>query len=217
MRRQAYIYSLIVIVVAAIFFYSNKSQITYLLGETNISDSAIHVMNVDGSNVKRLTDYGNAGEALWSPDGSKISFIYGPRFNYTSALYVVDADGFNKIKLSGGVSGSVGEIDWSPDGNQIVYTTSYFFRNDRQDVYIVNVDGTSLKQLTVNEEVYWPSWSPDGSKIAFMSISSGRHELYTMSTDGSNITQLTDFSSYRVNLLHSFCWSRDGSKIAFSV
>lgn len=57
-----------------------------------------------------------------------------------------------------------------------------------------------------------PDYSPDGSRIAFISSRSGAHELWTASADGSNPVQLTNQSARPT----APRWSPDGSKIAFA-
>jgi len=57
-----------------------------------------------------------------------------------------------------------------------------------------------------------PAWSPDGSKIAFASNSSGNYDIFVMSADGTNRTQLTTSTSSDEHPT----WSPDGTKIAFA-
>jgi TolB protein len=45
----------------------------------------------------------------------------------------------------------------------------------------------------------WPSWSPDGSRIAFISHRDGNHEIYMMDADGSNQTNLTNDAARDTN------------------
>ncbi len=54
-------------------------------------------------------------------------------------------------------------------------------------IYIINVDGSGLTQLTKIYSVS-PAWSPDGSKIVF----NDREDLWLINADGSGLTQLTD-------------------------
>ena len=56
-----------------------------------------------------------------------------------------------------------------------------------------------------------PSWSPDGSRIAFTSYRDGNWDIYVMDADGSNQQRLTDNPA--VDRMPS--WSADGSRIAF--
>jgi len=61
------------------------------------------------------------------------------------------------------------------------------------DIYVVNADGTDLRNLTLSKAGHdVPSWSPDGSKIAFASDRYGNWEIYIMNADGSNLVRITD-------------------------
>ncbi|MEN8762158.1 MAG: DUF4347 domain-containing protein, partial [Thiogranum sp.] len=57
-----------------------------------------------------------------------------------------------------------------------------------------------------------PEWSPDGTKVAFVSDRSGDDEIYVVNADGSGLQQLTfnGFQDFDIS------WSKDGSKIAFA-
>ena len=78
----------------------------------------------------------------------------------------------------------------------------------------MNSDGSDETRINKNPEFdeFHPSWSPDSSKIAFVSSREGLdEEIYVMHADGSNPTRLTD----RLGLDQGPAWSPDGSKIAF--
>jgi TolB protein len=54
-------------------------------------------------------------------------------------------------------------------------------------IYVMNADGTNLRQLT-NDSLYGeynPDWSPDGSRIAFVTNREGPTEVYVKSADGT--------------------------------
>ena len=57
-----------------------------------------------------------------------------------------------------------------------------------------------------------PSWSPDGTKIAFHSDRSGERHIHVMNPDGTGVTQLTFGTSSDFGP----AWSPEGSKIAFA-
>jgi len=80
------------------------------------------------------------------------------------------------------------------------------------DVFLMDIDGGNQVRLT-NSLAYddQPKWSPDGSKIAFISGRDGNLEIYTMNADGSAQTRITNNS-----LADGFpAWSHDGTKLAF--
>jgi TolB protein len=78
-----------------------------------------------------------------------------------------------------------------------------------EDVWTIDADGADLTQLTrAPYPEFDPSWSPDGTEIAFRSERSGEPEIWIMNADGTGQRRLTDGLSP--------AWSPDGSLIAFS-
>jgi dipeptidyl aminopeptidase/acylaminoacyl peptidase len=58
---------------------------------------------------------------------------------------------------------------------------------ERSEIYVMNSDGTNQTRLTNNSATdYEPTFSPDGSKIAFTSNRDGNDEIYVMNSDGTN-------------------------------
>lgn len=88
---------------------------------------------------------------------------------------------------------------WSPTSDQIAFVS-----NDSSDdeIWVVNYDGSNLKQLTASNADYnaheigkdsfipeinkYPSWSPDGSQIIFTSNRTGNDQLWIMNADGTD-------------------------------
>lgn len=97
---------------------------------------------------------------------------------------------------------------WGPTG-QIVFRDCGF-PTDVCGLAIVNANGSDKRQLT-NLNSTAPSWSPDGSRIAFMSNAAGNWDVYVVNASGGSPEILTD--SFENDGLPVF--SPDGSKIAF--
>ena len=79
---------------------------------------------------------------------------------------------------------------WSPDGSRVIFQSRPVDANDNPsgpwDIYVVDADGAGLTQLTTDPgNDIQPTWSPDGSRIAFSSDRDGAYEIYTMAADGS--------------------------------
>ncbi len=164
----------------------------------------VYVMKTDGSNVRRLTreprrDVGPA----WSPDGAKIAFMSdrdGKEFN----LYLMNADGSGVELLT------LGETDWfpqfSPDGRRIAF-------HRWSDVHVISLDDRRPVRLTVDpDNGMYPSWSPDGVRLTFMSRRGGPTSIFTMNADGSNQQELVRLAT---GSAIDPRWSPDGKTIAF--
>lgn len=87
-------------------------------------------------------------------------------------------------------------------------------RDGKHGIFIMNIDGSSVIRLSNGFGDDLPSWSPDGSKIAFSSQREGESttQIYVMNADGSNIKRLTNTIYYNWHP----SWSPDGKKIAFA-
>jgi len=86
-------------------------------------------------------------------------------------------------------------------------------RDGDNEIFATNADTSNFSiQITSNTfDDTQPAWSPDLSRIAFISNMDGNPELYVMDSDGTNITRLTTNTATE----KSPAWSPDGTKIAF--
>ena len=85
-------------------------------------------------------------------------------------------------------------------------------RDGNDEIYVIDADGSNLKRITNNpEDDYNPTWSPDGTRIAFVRHSTFDN-IYVMDVDGSNLTQLTNNQANDLDPT----WSPDGTRIAFT-
>jgi Tol biopolymer transport system component len=84
-----------------------------------------------------------------------------------------------------------------------------------EDVFVMNGDGSGLINLTKNNPGpdIFPSWSPDGQKVAFNTDEVSGGKIYVVNSDGTGLTQLTDGGKGVGS--GGPAWSPDGRKIAF--
>ena len=99
----------------------------------------------------------------------------------------------------------------SPDGRRLAFASTRD-KGDGDEIFVVNLDGTRLTQLTNTRKVrnVSPSWFPDGKRLAFASDRSGRWKAYTMDADGSHIAQYLENNQDILEV----AVSPDGNKIA---
>ncbi|MEY2474746.1 MAG: TolB protein [Actinomycetota bacterium] len=169
-------------------------------------DGDIWTANGDGTGQVRLTtDPGQDDQPAWSPDGRQIAFISNrPLGSGAPFLYVMDADGSDQHQVGAEIAWTP---SWSPDG-RLVYQEA-----PGGKLHVINADGTGLLTLTNGPgHDFHPSWSPDGSRIAFTSDRDGEHQIYAVDADGSDQTRLTTTTGYATQP----DWSPDGSRLAFS-
>lgn len=208
----------------------DDSQILYGYG------SDFWTMNPDGSNRTLLLSFSwkemqsentpSIYSARYAPDGKRLTFIgevYGsagldtydqPRY---WNLYVVNINGTKLVKLTDGIISQ--QPSWSPDGQKIVFVKINLW-NEESNLWVINADGTGLKQLTslpgIESE---PLWSPDGKKIAFTHQATPlggqmNATLYVMNPDGSQMTRVPSNST--VAYWDGFSWGPDSSVIVAS-
>jgi len=83
------------------------------------------------------------------------------------------------------------------------------------DIWVMNSDGTNKAKLIDSpggEEADYPTWSPDGSQLAYEHSDSWTADMYVINADGTGNTRLTTDGVRRMHL----AWSPDGGKIAFT-
>ena len=194
--------------------------------------TVIRVISMDGTYRKRLTRAG-AGKTsfapAWSPDGTKIAYTHGTCRTKQQPcpvnIWVMDADGSNKKRLTGGNAADVYPT-WSPDGKKI----AFFSHRDGglAQIWVMDAQtGGRLKRLTTayydetlkaNIEQKVPAWSPDGNYIAYwqgVEMDDRRptgevpRDVWIMNADGSNQRLLVSGDDPK--------WSPDSRTIIFPI
>ena len=100
-------------------------------------------------------------------------------------------------------------VGLSPKGERALFAA-------RGDIFTAPIEKGPTRNLTDSSGAHdkWPSWSPDGSQIAFISDKSGEEEIYLIPQDGSKpAEQITTGGSV---MRYQPEWAPDGKRIAFS-
>ena len=154
--------------------------------------------------------------------GSSGQIVFASSRSVVPQLYLVNADGTDLTQLTNMDNGAC-QPSWAPDGTRLVFISPCLGRGEifetiynESSLYIINADGTGLKQLTPSPgSDFEPAWSPDGKQIAFTSVRGGFRQIYALNVDSLAVTLLTNTTDSIESSEPS--WSPDGSKIVYTV
>lgn len=184
----------------------------------------IVIVALDGDERAQLTHNNfDATFPAWSPDGERIAYVA----KGDGEIRVVNADGSRDRALTDAASGTLYVTPrWSPDGSTIVYASGARVDPDPiawpdLRIWRMRADGSEKTLLTSgNFGDFAPTWSPDGTYIAFSSNRSrdGYH-IWRADADGANPMQMTfsgvdPATNYPIEQKMPM-WSPDGKHIAY--
>lgn len=187
-----------------------------------LEDGALHVMGSDGNGERELIDRKPAGcdnvaGASWSQTDPAIMVISCRMGKNNYRMLVVGTDGQLIRRLDAGQK-RFDDLTLSPDGQTVLYWASETSSGAGGSLYTLPLIGTGApKQLTSTDDglASDPSWSPDGSQIAFRRLVDGdgkNGDIYVMNTNGSGERVVADTEADDVKPV----WSPDGKNLLIS-
>jgi TolB protein len=219
----------VIIAVAAVLIYRQLDKETIKLGGTEgelvfMSDRDgnwdYFMLDKDG-NLHNLTDESDAHE-------------YFPNFTFTGdqlSGYSTDSGSMSPMRVNSDGSGfkvqsvmeammavlQEGNTDWdpvwAPGGERMAWTKLIpAVPLPKLDLLVANADGSDERNLTDDSATeFMYNWSPDGTKVVYISDKSGKQNIYVVDVTSGEITRLTEHDVQEFQPV----WSSDGSQILF--
>ncbi len=135
----------------------------------------------------------------WSIDEKQLAFLSPDK-----QVSVVSIENSGNIKIISPSGVECYELAWSPVNNEIA--ASCHDSNPGSGISLMNADGSNFRRITFNNRDIFPIWSPDGTKIAFISdksntaapvssFSSQTTAVFIMNQDGSGLKQISPYGN----------------------
>ncbi|MFZ0063272.1 MAG: winged helix-turn-helix domain-containing protein [Pyrinomonadaceae bacterium] len=177
----------------------------------------IFIMNADGGNIKRLTEFGS--HPSWSPDQKEIVFATDDTWSPNSRrvnpsdLWLINVATGEKRRLT--TPGDAAQPSWSPHGHRVAFWGQ---NRGAKNIFTIDAYGGESVVVTNDSFVNWnPVWSPDGSYLYFASDRGGSMNLWRVQIDetsGAVLGSPTAVTTPSSGIGH-LCFSRDGRHLAY--
>ncbi|NBC17563.1 MAG: hypothetical protein GVY18_09650 [Bacteroidetes bacterium] len=194
----------------------------------------LYLMDADGTDTRFLKAFDqDSPQALagfnpaWSPDGQRIAYDACANCelgggNYDIWVVEVAGETFDPAKHHRLTEHPAKDRfpTWNPDGTQVAFVSNRAYveadsARYRQDLYVVNADGTDLRRLTETGQADSPIWNPDGNTIAYGMGQPGA-QIFLFDLTSKNISRIK-IEIEDDNKLFPIAWSPDGTKLMLTV
>jgi len=169
-------------------FTPDSKQIYY--ASTAAGLAQIYVASVNGQGFRRVSfrDAIEMEPKVNPKNPNILLFVSGPG---NQQIYQMSSNGADIHRVTNG-EGEAANPSWNPDGQHIAFSWTRGYATGNFNVFVMDIGSRQFVQLTSgagrNEN---PVWAPDGRHLVFMSTRAGRHQIYTMLADGTQVKQLT--------------------------
>lgn len=195
------------------------SLVAYTRMSVDDMASELVLAQIDNTDGRVLAENGYG--PVFSPDGMRLAFVNLDPFAGFGALSVVDVAGGEPMQIASNASAP----RWSPDGSLLAFVTiapgSQFGGDsiEPSELQVVRPDGTGLRTLAEGPpDAPPPSWSPDGTMIAFTGqtgdgSSDGETSIAVVTVEDGSVRTVAELDGQG---LSEPTWSPDGTRLAFS-
>ena len=171
-------------------FSPDGKQILFAATPPGGSAYDLWVMNVDGSNLRRLTTHPDSETTpTWSPSGTQVAFVSDRLGVGREQIFTINADGSGLTRLNI-PDNQVDRPTWAPAPyNEIAYAAR---NGPGYDIKVHELATGITRQLTFGEGTNEsPAYSPTGRHLAFTSTRAGNIQVFTIGRDGNGLRQIT--------------------------
>lgn len=180
----------------------------------------LYVMDADGNGIKKVSDLTLEDSWMDSRGEGKEMIVTGRKGrDLRSQLFLLNLEDGSYRQLTNDTSAYYNDPVFSPDGKQVIfrYRPEKRNRDMKTELYIMNSDGTGMKQLsfypendtTASPGEYYagpPRWNKAANFISYMSFQKGKYQVHAITPDGKKKWQVT---SYKMEPGYHD-WSPDG-------
>jgi len=198
-------------------FPGRNGEIVFSAAMRRNGDFNLYLVRPDGTKLRRITKAkGFERYPSWSPDGRWLAYISNrtnPASEAAYEAYVMrpNGTGLRRVTHDRWIDD---QLAWAPDGKRFVFESNR--GGGTFGIWTMRSNGTGAVRLTRDGAV--PTWSPDGSTIAFLRAPKGYDQVWLMRADASGQRQLTEPPSLGEQHGQDSTpdWSPTGDRIVFT-